>query len=229
MTPGRRRLAVGVLACSALAAYDALAHYVSAHPDAAPWAALLTLGPAALLLLDLLRRHLGRAAALLGGLAGAGAAVLVWPQLRENLTQLYLAQYLGTNLMLGGYFGRSLLPGQTPACTSFAEVLQAQLSPTALRYTRQVTVAWTLFFAVSAGLSVLLYLFAPLPVWSMFTNLFYLPSLALMFIVEGLVRRSVLPPHERHGILASVNAYIEHSRAAASPSLNTTDLPPRIS
>lgn len=228
MTQGHRRLAVGVLACSALAAYDALAHYVSAHPDAAPWAALLTLGPAAALLLDLLRRRVGPTAALLGGLAGAGAAFLMWPLLRENLTHLYLAQYLGTNLMLGSYFGRSLLPGQIPACTTFAELLQPQLSQATLRYTRQVTVAWTLFFVVNASISVLLYLFAPLPVWSIFTNLFYLPSLALMFIGEGLVRRTVLPPHERHGILASVNAFIERSRAAR-PSLTATDLPPRIS
>jgi hypothetical protein len=98
-------------------------------------------------------------------------------------------------------------------------------SPTVIRYTRQVTIAWTLFFLASAGTSMFLYLFASTALWSAFTNLFYLPSLALMFIVEGLVRRKRLPPEERHGIIASVKAYVTASRR---PPLTDPDLPPDL-
>ncbi|MCK6393402.1 hypothetical protein [Zoogloea sp.] len=221
-------LVTGLLAGSAVLAYDALAHYVSSDPDAATWVALLTALPAAALLINLLYRRLGLTAALLGGLASVGGALLLWPLVRDNLTHLYLLQYLGTNLALASYFGHSLTGGRTPACTTFAMVLHPSPSPTVIRYTRQVTVAWTVFFLASAGTSMLLYLFASTALWSAFTNLFYLPSLALMFIVEGLVRRKRLPPEERHGIIASVKAYMTASRTPPPP-LTDPDLPPRIS
>ena len=219
-------LAGALLAGGAILAYDVLAHYVSASPDAAPWVALLTLLPASILLIELVHRRLGLIVALLGGLAGVGGALLAWPLVRDNLPHLYLLQYLGTNLALASYFGHSLLGGRTPACTTFAMVLHPSPSPTVIRYTRQVTLAWTLFFLASAGTSMLLYLLAPITLWSAFTNLFYLPSLALMFIVEGLVRRKRLPPEERHGIIASVKAYMTASR---TPPITDPDLPPRIS
>ena len=50
-------------------------------------------------------------------------------------------------------------------------------------------------------------------IWSAFSNLFYLPSVALMFIVEGLIRRLVLPPEERHGIVESIRAYAASTRS----------------
>lgn len=228
MTKRLRPLAAGILAGGAVIAYDVLAHHVSAGPGAAPWTILLSLLPATLLLLELLHRRLGLVAAVLGGVATIGAAALLWPLLRGNLTHLYLAQYLGTNLALGAYFGRSLLHGRTPVCTTFATVLRPVSSPLVRRYTRQVTVVWTAFFLSSASMSVLLYLFAPITVWSLFTNLLYLPSLALMFIVEGQVRRRVLPPEDRHGIVASVRAYFASTRTPPPP-VPDPDLPPRMS
>lgn len=221
-------LVTGLLAGSAIVAYDALAHYVSTYPDAAPWAALLSLLPATALLAELLHRRFGLPAALLGGLASIGFALLVWPLVRDNLTHLYLLQYLGTNLALASYFGQSLLGDRTPTCTTFAMLLHPSPSATVVRYTRQVTLAWTVFFFASACISILLYLFAPIALWSAFTNLFYLPSLALMFIGEGLVRRKRLPPEERHGIIASVKAYMTATRTPPPP-ITEPDLPPRIS
>ncbi|MBL8460701.1 MAG: hypothetical protein JNM92_15155 [Zoogloea sp.] len=221
-------LVTGLLTGSAIVAYDALAHYVSAYPDAAPWAALLTLLPAAAVLIELLHRRLGLIAALLGSIAGAGGALLVWPFLLDNLTHLYLLQYLGTNLALASYFGHSLVGDRTPTCTTFALLLHPSPSPAVLAYTRQVTVAWTVFFLASASISVLLYLFASIAQWSAFTNLFYLPSLVLMFIGEGLVRRRRLPPEDRHSVIASVQAYMTATRTPPPP-ITEPDLPPRIS
>lgn len=209
-------LLAGALAVGALIAYDGLAHYVSTMPDAAPWAALITLAPAFAFVLSLLLKHVGWPAAVLGAVATGVLYNHIWPYLGGGLSILYLAQYLSTNLALGLYFGRSLGAGQTPACTAFARLLHPSLSPLVVCYTRRVTIAWTLFFMGSAVLSSLLYLLAPIQAWSLFSNLLYLPSLVLMFVVEGLVRRVVLPQEERHGLVASLRAYHASTRPKAA-------------
>lgn len=222
-----RPLLAGVLAVGALIAYDGLAHYVSTFPDAAPWAALITLAPVLAFALSLLFKRAGWPAVLLGAALAGTLASQAWPHLRDNLTGLYLAQYLSTNLALGLYFGRSLTAGQTPACTTFARLMHPSPSPRVLRYTHRITIAWTLFFVGSAMTSTLLYLLAPIQIWSLFSNLLYLPSLVLMFVVEGLVRRLVLPREERHGVIASLRAYQASTRAAGNgPGQEMT---PRIS
>ncbi|KAB2968426.1 hypothetical protein [Zoogloea sp.] len=228
-----RPLLAGALAVGALIAYDGLAHYVSTIPDAAPWAALITLAPVLGFALSLLLKHAGWPAAALGALAAGTLFSQIWPYLGDRLSILYLAQYLSTNLALGLYFGRSLGAGQTPACTAFARLLHPSPSPQVLRYTRRITIAWTLFFAGSAVLSTLLYVLAPIQAWSLFSNLLYLPSLVLMFVVEGLVRRVVLPPEERHGVIASLRAYHASTRpnaaGAASSDGQGQEMTPRIS
>jgi len=216
MSGQRPSLLALALPAALIVAYDGLAHYVSTFPDAAGWAAGITLLPALALGLGLLARHADTLVALLAGLVVAILAAVLWPEqqkLGEHLSALYLAQYLGTNLALALFFGRTLLAGRTPACTTFASVLQPVLSPRMTRYTRQVTVAWTAFFVLTAATSTLLYIFAPAAIWSAFSNLFYLPSVALMFIVEGLIRRLVLPPEERHGIVESIRAYTASTRS----------------
>ncbi len=200
-------------------AYDGLAHYVSTIPDAARWAAAVTALPAAGLLVGLVGRRFGRAAALAAGVALALAllAAVLWPRLPAapggHMSLLYLAQYLATNLALAYYFGHTLGAGRTPACTRFAAILDPAMSPRVQRYTRHVTLAWTLFFVLSAATSALLYACAPAHAWSTFSNLLYLPSLAAMFAVDGLVRRLFVPPDERHGILESLRAYLASTRS----------------
>jgi len=216
MTGPSRPLAALLLPLVLVLAYDGVVHYVSTIPEAAAWAIAITLLPATALGLGLLARRGGLVAALLGALVLAVAATQLWPRLAglgRDLSSLYLTQYLGTNLALALYFGRTLISGRTPACTGFAALLEPRMSGRLARYTRHVTTAWTLFFLLSALASTLLYAFAPLELWSFFSNLLYLPSVALMFIAEGLVRRIALPPEERHGILASIRAYLASTQA----------------
>jgi uncharacterized membrane protein len=217
MNGSRQPLLALLLPIALLGAYDGLAHYVSTFPDAARWAIAITLLPAASLALGLLARRLGRLAAIVAGLAAAAAGVLLWPAqsaFGEHLSGLYLAQHLGTNLTLVLYFGRSLGAGRTPVCTTFAAVVHPAMPPRVARYTRRLTLAWTLFFVLSAATSALLYAFATTQAWSLFSNVLYLPSLILMFAAEGLVRRCVLPPEERCGIADSIRAYLASSRPA---------------
>jgi uncharacterized membrane protein len=75
-------------------------------------------------------------------------------------------------------------------------------------YTRRVTAAWAVFFFTVAAVSILLFLFAPLRVWSIYINFCVLPLVGAMFVAEYLVRRRVLPQVRRAGLLATVRVYL---------------------
>ena len=81
------------------------------------------------------------------------------------------------------------------------------LGPAMARYTRQVTLAWSIFFGAMALASTALFFGAPVSVWSTFANFFTGPLIALMFIAEYAVRRRVLPDVEHAGIVAGVQAF----------------------
>lgn len=151
-------------------------------------------------------------AILLGGLAW------LWPTLRHNVALLYFVQHVGTNLALATLFGRSLLgPGEALITQLARAVHQGELSLCKQRYTRQATLAWALFFVANALISALLWLFAPLAVWSAFANLLSMPLVVLMFAAEHLWRSRVLPPEERPTIAQVVRAYRMHSQTGNPP------------
>jgi uncharacterized membrane protein len=108
-------------------------------------------------------------------------------------------------------------------CTDLARLVHGELSPALTRYTRQVTVAWTLFFALVAGTSVLLFAFAPIAVWSTFANLLTPPLVALMFAGEYAVRVRVLPPEDRSNVLDAVRAYWRNTAPTAHPPVTPAD------
>ena len=94
--------------------------------------------------------------------------------------------------------------------------MHAPLTPQHELYARQVTVAWTLFFAAMALTSTLLFFLAPLASWSVFANFLTLPLVALMFIAEYWVRRWVLPDMQDAHILDALRAYRNSSASARS-------------
>jgi uncharacterized membrane protein len=77
-------------------------------------------------------------------------------------------------------------------CTRFATLIEGSLSPTVVQYTRAVTLAWTLFFAAITLALVIIFVMAPLPLWSVFAYFCTVPLVALMFVGEYLVRRRML-------------------------------------
>ena len=86
-------------------------------------------------------------------------------------------------------FGRSLRPGRTAVVTGVAARLRGALVPAMLAYTRTVTKAWCVFFALQLLASVLLLALAPQRAWSLFVNVLDGPSVVLMFAGEYAVRR----------------------------------------
>lgn len=153
-----------------------------------------------------------------GGLAALALLAWAWPQLRENGALLHYLEHVGTNLAFAVVFGRTLSAGHEPLITQLARFAHPEgLSPAKLRYTRQVTVAWTGFFIATAVVSSGLFLLAPAAVWSVFANFLTLPLILLMFVVEHLCRYLVLPPAERAGIADTIRAFRAGQQRRAPP------------
>lgn len=213
-----RRIAVVVL----VVAWAAAAHYTTALVDASSWGALLGLAPFALIAAGF-AWHSPRRPVLLALLGVAAAALaLVWPILAQNVGWMYFVQHAGTNALLCLAFGRTLGDGQVPMCTRIAEMTHRRVSEALARYTRQVTVAWTLFFGVTAVASVALFALGPIAAWSTFANLLTVPLVALMFAAEYAVRCRVVSREDRGSILDAVRAY---RKASAAPARPPTPLP----
>ena len=199
-----RGIAVGVL----VVAWAILAHYGSAGDGPADFSAALATAPMLAFVVILLWRVGQPLLIALGGLLILALLALSWPTLRQNVALLFYIQYLGTNLALGTLFGRSLFGGGDALVTTFAKLAHdGVISPAKARYTRQVTVAWTLFFFASAGVSTVLFLFGQTVIWSVFVNLLSTPLLVLMFAAEHLIRNRVLPPEDRSSIADTIRGY----------------------
>lgn len=203
-----------------MAAWVVAAHVGSAGWGNADFNAVVAVLPIAVALLMALWRWPQwpvRAAGVLGLLA---LVAWLWPQLRHNVPLLYYLQHLGIHVALGVLFGKSLLgPGDALITRLARRIFDHELSDRKVRYTRNVTLAWTLFFFTNALVSTLLFIWAPAAIWSVHANLLTGPLVGAMFVIEHLWRMRVLPPHERPGIADIVRAYRRDSaQRRAGPS-----------
>ncbi len=163
------------------------------------------LGPAWICLLALLLLSGGmmvgngrRSGWLLLATALAGA---LWVSLYQGdpATLLRLPPVL-INGLLGLLFGSTLLPHRRPLISRFAELMHGHaLDETTRRYTRGVTLLWTLLFAALTLESLLLGLFAPPAIWSLFTHFINTLVVLLVFFVEYQVRLRRLAHLEHPG------------------------------
>ena len=187
--------------------YPLLAHYTNRSAHSGNLGALVATAPVVLIALALAWRSRRR-------FIMPGVLVLVcialwagWPALMNHYGLVYWLQHAGIQLVLFMTFGRTLIAGRQPLCTRFAMAVHAPLTPQHEMYARQVTVAWTLFFAAMALASALLFFLAPLATWSFFANFLTLPLVALMFIGEYGVRWRVLPEMRHMRILDALRAF----------------------
>lgn len=97
-------------------------------------------------------------------------------------------------------FGITLLPGQKPLISRFAEIMHGHaLDAPSLRYTRGVTGLWCALFAFMTLESLLLGLFAETQIWSLFTNFLNYLVILLVFFLEYRLRLLRLPHLEHAG------------------------------
>lgn len=130
-----------------------------------------------------------------GALAGAGDS--------GALSVLYALPVL-INLALGLAFWSSLQAGRTPLITRIAELLGDPITPARSRYTRRVTLAWAVFFALMALTSALLAALAPPALWSLFANGVNYALVGLMFLAEYRLRGVLLDEPTRGGFVGFV-------------------------
>jgi uncharacterized membrane protein len=214
VTGERRKRLVLVLAVVTSISFALLAH--AALVDSLPpmWGALLSLVPLAGVLVWITRRSGGRLAALaLVALAAVGLW-LGWGSLQRNFPSLFFVEHAGANLLLALVFGRTLRAGAEPLVTRFARITHPALPPEVVRYTRHVTLAWTIFFATLFTLSCLLYLGGLLAAWSFLANIASPLMVGSMFLAEYAIRLRALPHWPRAGILGGIRAFSRHFGAA---------------
>jgi uncharacterized membrane protein len=126
---------------------------------------------------------------------------------RVSLIAVDGISHASLNLFLLWFFGRTLLNGREPLITQISRRVNGHMKPDIAIYTRHVTIAWCIYFAAQVAVSLLLYLFAPLSVWSLFVNVLNLPLLALMFAGELIWRTMRYPHHSRTTILKAIEVY----------------------
>ena len=200
-------LARAVAGVAAVVAYQLGAHYAAATPGAHGVGLAMALVPP-LAIAGVAAARSARRAWLLPLWAVVCGAL--WMS-REPLARhfgwgLYL-EHVSFNLMMAYVFGRTLLAGHEPLCTRFAAVVHGTLTPRIARYSRQVTLAWTLFFLATAAVSTLLFATASIVAWSTFANYLSLPLVGVMFVAEYLCRRIALRGEPSSSLFDAVRAY----------------------
>jgi len=111
---------------------------------------------------------------------------LMQPAFRQYL--LFLPPMLML-LSLFILFAQSLLSGQTPLITRYASMLGDSLDERHLRYNRNLTSIWAVFFLLMTITSILLAIFTSLEAWSFFTYVLSYILLGSFFVIEFMYRK----------------------------------------
>ena len=202
--PSWRALAVAL----ALAGYALLSHVLMVVAADRPWAVLVLLGPLLLGVsaLALQQRHLPSLLACMMAACGLWAYVSAHEGL-HRIEHLYVLQHAGIHFALGFVFATTLRHGGTPLISAFALRVHRTVTPELLRYTRQVTWAWSLYFAAMVALSLALFVAAPWWWWSVFANLVTPLAAISLFVGEFLLRYRLHPEFERITLAQALQAY----------------------
>jgi len=213
LASSRARWAAGA---AAALAYAALSHALMTRAQDSAWALAIVLGPLVLL----------SAAGAWGSghrtLAGVGVLGALLLALQAASGQgipsrwLYLAQHAGVHLALAAWFGSTLRRGAQPLVSALARRLHSSFTPAMARYTRNVTLAWTLYFLAMATASLVLFLAGDFAHWSLLANILTPVFTAAFFVGEYLVRYWLHPGFERVSLQRALQAYRSHRAGTGS-------------
>ena len=120
------------------------------------------------------------------------------------------------NLVLAAVFASSLVGDRDALITRLARIARrGDMPPRVVTYTRAITGVWAAFFVLCAATSSLLYFKISHEAWSVFANLLYWPLVALMFVVEYVVRRAVLTDIDHGSLMQTVRTVTESNQRGA--------------
>lgn len=176
----KRLVGLGLLLAGLL--YPFAVHFGLAH--FAPWQFGLCLGALWLARVLSAPRRAGSVGMAIAALAFCGLLALSdSPQLLRWYPVLISAFMLAL-------FASSLYYGP-PVAERLARLQDPDLPPVAIRYTRRVTQAWSLFFLVNGLIAASLTLWAPLTWWTLYNGLIAYAAMGLLFALEWLIRQRV--------------------------------------
>ncbi len=196
----------GAALAAGVVGYGLLSYALMTRWPDRPWTIAALFGPLLLGLAaaGLARRH-GPTLLSCAGLA----ALVLWVGWRGgvDVQRLYVLQHAALHAMMAFGFGITLRAGATPLITQLAERLHQEFTPAMRHYTRQLTLAWALYFVGMIGISALLYLLAPWAWWSLFCSLLTPLSAVVFFVGEYVWRYRRHPEFERVTLAQAVQAY----------------------
>jgi uncharacterized membrane protein len=206
--PARRPLALlgAAIAVAAFVAWQVFLHRLVSSDPRSFAAELLIALPVLLFVAWLVSRtRAGQPGGILAFAAGV-AGCLAWNRSGTDAI-LPVLPHLTIYLLLFAWFGASLRAGREPLVTYMARHVHETMSAELLAYTRNVTIAWCVFFLLMAVASLALYAWAPVGTWSAFVNLLNLPLVAAMFVAEYLWRMFRHPDLSRTTIPMMIRSF----------------------
>ena len=196
-------------------AYASASHGLMTQAQDSGWALAIVLGPVVVLGSAWAWGTGHKLLALAGALGAVLLALCAVSDRSIPARWLYLAQHAGVHLALAAWFGSTLRPGREALVSALARRVHREFTPEMALYTRQVTLAWVLYFAGMAFASVVLFLAGEFAHWSLLANVLTPMFTAAMFVAEYLLRYRLHPGFERVSLQESVRAYRRHAAAAA--------------
>jgi uncharacterized membrane protein len=203
VSPRPRRLVMPAFAVLVVG-YAALSHYSASSPDAKGLGAALSVAPVLLIGLIFAWRWTQPLTALLIAVSSCALLYHFWPAIERNYEWADLVQQCAVYGLIAATFARSLLAGRVPICTQLANTMHGALTPAEIVYTRRATVAWVVFYVLMTAAILVLFVAAPLRIWSLFVNFGAIGLMIIMGIADHALRRRVLPRHPAGGILAII-------------------------
>jgi uncharacterized membrane protein len=113
----------------------------------------------------------------------------------ETLLRLYPALVNGAMLFVFGYS----LQSPPSIIERFARLHEPTLTAAGVRYTRQVTQVWCVFFVLNGCVAVFTALFASREAWSLYNGFIAYILMGVMFAGEWLVRRRLIVKNTKSG------------------------------
>lgn len=210
--PASTRLRWVAGAAGALA-YAVASHALMTRAQDSAWALAIVLGPVVVLGAAAAWGAGRRLLAAGGGIVALLLALQAWSGHGLPARWLYLAQHAGVHLALAAWFGATLRRGAEPLVTALARRMHGSLTPDLVRYTRKVTLAWTLYFIGMTAASLLLFATGRFDDWSLLANILTPVFTAAFFVGEYLLRYRLHPEFERVSLQQALQAYRSHRRS----------------
>lgn len=188
-----------------------LAHFFLLDQDSTYLRGVLLMLPLVVLACWALLRASNKFICFIGVIAAAGVVYAMERHSHAGLAVIYGVPHALAYIFLLWLFGRTLSDGREALITQLARGVHGTLTPTMERYTRRLTVAWCMFFALQLMVSALLLAVAPLEGWSLFVNILNGPLVVSMFVGEYVYRLLRYPDHPRATIVQMVTAFTRHA------------------